>query len=66
MARTITNIKKGDDVEFKGRHHVVKRVYPGIAYLEDDDKVITCVCLGELVVAGLEPSAVNVIPKMRA
>lgn len=58
--RKITKLKAGKQVNYLGHTCIVNRVYPHIAYLKivETGEVI-CVCLGDLVIAGLEPSMIN-------
>lgn len=57
MARRIINTRFGQEVTYNGKKMIVIDVYPHIAYLKDlaTDEII-CVCLGDLVTAGIEPS----------
>ena len=55
--RYITQIRFGQVVNYLNRKCMVMDVYRHIAYLRDiDTKQDICVGLGDLVVAGLEPS----------
>lgn len=57
MGRHIVNMYIGDQVMYDGVRHEVTQVYPYIAYLKNlDTGKEFCVCLGELVIAGLQPS----------
>lgn len=61
MGRRITNMYIGDEVMYGGTRHEVTQVYPYIVYLKNmDTKKEFCVCLGELVIAGLQPSMISV------
>lgn len=55
MARKIISIKKGDTIPYGGYMHEVVDLYSYIAYLKEcrTGKVI-CVCLGDLVISGIE------------
>ena len=60
MARKILNLKPGQLVSYNGFKHNVEEVYSYIAYLREvqTNKRI-CVCLGDLVIAGLESPVGN-------
>lgn len=66
MARFITSLRLGQIVNYNNRKCMVVDIYPAIAYLKDTetDKVF-CVCLGDLVIAGIEPSMQIVIPGVK-
>lgn len=57
MRRRIVNIKWGQVVTYMGRKYEVARTFTYIAYLRDvETKKVICVGVGDLVMAGLEPS----------
>ena len=57
MGRCITNLRLGEEITYQGKRYIVQDLYPATAYLRNlmTDEVI-CVGVGDLVVAGLEPS----------
>lgn len=65
MARRITNLKLGQKVKYFDKSYIVTGLYPCIAYLTDDKNIneVICVNVGDLVVAGIEPSMISYIPK---
>lgn len=60
MKRTITRIRFGQEVTYLNKKMLVLDVYPYIAYLKDlSSEEVICVNLGDLVVAGLEPTTLE-------
>lgn len=58
MGRSITRLRPGTEVRYFGHTCDVQDVYPHIAYLWDVvEQERICVCLGDLVMAGVEPSS---------
>ena len=56
MERRITKLKQGTEVRYFDHKCYVDEVYSHIAYLHDTTTAeMFCVCLGDLVMAGLEP-----------
>ena len=57
MSRMIIRTRFGQEVTYNGKKLIVIDVYPHIAYLKDPDtSEVICVSLGDLVIAGIEPS----------
>lgn len=55
MARKIISIKKGDKIPYDGYMNEVIDLYSYIAYLKEcKSGKVKCVCLGDLVIAGIE------------
>ena len=67
MSRRIINTYAGQEVNYGGLRYRVTDVYSHIAYLKliDDreDKPPICLNLGDLVIAGIEPSMVSLPPR---
>lgn len=65
MARHIQTLTLGKEIKYFDKQYVVTDLYPSIAYLTEskEPNETICVCLGDLVIAGVEPSMVSYIPK---
>lgn len=60
MGRKIINMRVGDEVTYLHQKYVVVDVYSYIAYLKNVmTEEVECLGLGELVMSGLQPSAVS-------
>lgn len=61
MSRRITKLRFGQEVKYFNEPMLVLDVYPYIAYLKStvNDEII-CVNIGDLVMAGLEPSTPDI------
>lgn len=57
MGRCITNLAIGEEITYYGKKYIVVDLYPATAYLRNTitDEII-CVGVGDLVVAGIEPT----------
>lgn len=61
MSCRITNLYPGQKVNYNGKEYTVDKVYRNIIYLSNGkDLEPLCLGLGDLVVAGLQPSMISI------
>lgn len=61
VSRRITNMYPGQKVKYNGKEYTVDKVYRNIIYLSNDkDPEPLCLGLGDLVIAGLQPSMISI------